>query len=105
VNLSDEERQLQGKSTVHRQIAGYDETNKHECIYVGLSAMVELTPCLVGMEACPTSNYWGRELQKHGHQVRLMAPRFVRPYVKANKNDTADAEAICEAVRLWLPRT
>jgi transposase len=61
--------------------------------------MAKLPPSLVGMEACPTSNYWAREIQKHGHQVRLMAPRFVRPYVKANKNDTADAEAICEAVR------
>ena len=56
-------------------------------------------PCLVGMEAFPTSNYWAREIQKLGHQVRLMAPRFVRAYVKANKNDKADAEAICEAVR------
>jgi transposase len=61
--------------------------------------MAQLPPCLVGMEACPTSNYWAREIQKFGHQVRLMAPRFIRPYVKANKNDTADAEAICEAVR------
>jgi transposase len=49
--------------------------------------MANLPPCLVGMEACPTSNYWAREIQKFGHQVRLMAPRFVRPYVvKANKN-------------------
>jgi transposase len=61
--------------------------------------MARLAPCLVGMEACPTSNYWARELQKFGHQVRLMVPRFVRAYVKANKNDSADAEAICEAVR------
>ncbi len=61
--------------------------------------MAQLPPCLVGIEACPTSNYWAREIQKHSHQVRLMAPRFVKPYVKANKNDTADAEAICEAVR------
>ena len=61
--------------------------------------MAQLPPCLVGMKACPTSNYWGREIQKFGHQVRLMAPRFVRPYVKANKNDTADAEAICEAAQ------
>jgi transposase len=61
--------------------------------------MAKLPPCLVGMEACPTSNYWAREIQKYGHEVRLMAPRFVKAYVKANKNDTADAEAICEAVR------
>ncbi len=64
-----------------------------------LSFVSQLEPCLVGMEACPTSNYWAREIEKFGHQVRLMAPRFVRPYVKTNKNDSADAEAICEAVR------
>jgi transposase len=64
-----------------------------------LTFMAQLSPCLVGMEACPTSNYWAPEIQKFGHLVRLMAPRFVKPYVKANNNDTADAEAICEAVR------
>ncbi len=55
-------------------------------------------PCLVGMEACATSHHWGRELRALGHQVRLMPPRYVKPYVKRNKNDMADAEAICEAV-------
>lgn len=57
-----------------------------------------LSPCLVGMEACGSAHHWARELQKHGHTVRLMAPQFVKPYVKTNKNDAADAEAICEAV-------
>jgi transposase len=57
-----------------------------------------LAPCLVGMEACATAHYWARQLQKLGHQVKLMAPQFVKPYVKTNKNDAADAEAICEAV-------
>ena len=57
-----------------------------------------LTPCLIGMEACSSSHYWARKLQSLGHQVKLMAPQFVKPYVKANKNDAADAEAICEAV-------
>ncbi len=52
------------------------------------------SPCLVGMEACATSHHWGREIEALGHQVRLMPPR----YVKRNKNDMADAEAICEAV-------
>ena len=56
-------------------------------------------PCLVGMEACATSHHWGREIEALGHRVRLMAPRYVKPYVKRNKNDMADAEAICEAVR------
>ena len=55
-------------------------------------------PCLVGMEACSTSHHWARELERLGHEVRLMPPRYVRPYVKRNKNDRADAEAICEAV-------
>jgi transposase len=56
-------------------------------------------PCLVGMEACATSHHWAREITKFGHEVRLMPPRYVKPYVKRNKNDAADAEAICEAVR------
>lgn len=58
----------------------------------------KLAPCLVGMEACGSAHYWARKLQGLGHTVRLMAPQFVKPYVKANKNDAADAEAICEAV-------
>ncbi len=57
-----------------------------------------LSPCLIGMEACATSHHWARELAKLGHEVRLMPPRYVKPYVKRNKNDAADAEAICEAV-------
>ena len=58
-----------------------------------------LPRCLVGMEACATSHYWARELTKLGHQVRLMPAKDVKAYVKRNKNDAADAEAICEAVR------
>ena len=50
------------------------------------------------MEACATSHHWARELAKLGHEVRLMPPRYVKPYIKRNKNDAADAEAICEAV-------
>lgn len=57
-----------------------------------------LSPCLVGMEACGSAHHWARQLEKRGHQVKLMAPQFVKPYVKTNKNDAADAEAICEAV-------
>ena len=57
-----------------------------------------LPPCLVGLEACATAHYWGRELRKLGHDVRLMPPSYVKPYVKRQKNDAADAEAICEAV-------
>ncbi len=54
--------------------------------------------CLVGMEACGSAHYWGRKLVGLGHTVKLMAPQFVKPYVKTNKNDARDAEAICEAV-------
>src|SRR5436189_5967735 len=58
-----------------------------------------LPPCLVGMEACASAHFWARELRKLGHQVRLMPAKDVKAYVKRNKNDAADAEAICEAVR------
>ncbi|HEV2287747.1 MAG TPA: IS110 family transposase [Candidatus Acidoferrales bacterium] len=57
-----------------------------------------LPPCLVGLEACCGSHYWFRVLSRTGHTVRLIAPQFVKPYVKSNKNDANDAEAICEAV-------
>jgi transposase len=57
-----------------------------------------LPPCLVGMEACGGAHHWARRLQALGHTVKLIAPQFVKPYVKSNKNDAADAEAICEAV-------
>lgn len=59
---------------------------------------VNLPACLIGMEACGSAHHWARKLQGMGHTVRLMAPQFVKPYVKTNKNDAADAEAICEAV-------
>src|SRR6202158_4835822 len=58
-----------------------------------------LAPCLIGMEACATAHYWARELRKLGHEVRLMPAKDVKAYVKRNKNDAADAAAICEAVR------
>ncbi len=57
-----------------------------------------LEPCRVGMEACGGAHYWARKLEQLGHAAKLMAPQFVKPYVKTNKNDAADAEAICEAV-------
>src|SRR4029453_3923649 len=59
----------------------------------------KLTPALVGMEACPTSHYWARGIAKFGHEVRMMPAQFVKPYVKSQKNDATDAEAICEAVQ------
>jgi len=63
-----------------------------------LKFFAKLPPCLVGMEACASAHYWGREIGALGHQVRLMPPAYVKPYVKRGKTDAADAEAICEAV-------
>ena len=63
-----------------------------------LAFFANLEPCLVGLEACGGCHYWAREIGKLGHTVKAMAPQFVRPYVKSQKNDLADAEAICEAV-------
>jgi transposase len=57
-----------------------------------------LDPCLVGIEACGTSHHWAREIRRLGHEVRLMPPAYVKPYVKRGKTDASDAEAICEAV-------
>jgi transposase len=62
------------------------------------SYFANLGPCLIGMEACGSAHHWARKLQGFGHTVKLMSPQFVKPYVKTNKNDMADAEAICEAV-------
>lgn len=59
----------------------------------------KLAPCVVAMEACGRAHQWARVVQGQGHEVRLMAPQFVKPFVKSNKNDRADAEAICEAVQ------
>jgi transposase len=61
--------------------------------------MAGIPGCLVGMEAGSGSHHWARLLQAHGHDVKLMPPRYVRPYVKTNKHDAADAEACCEAVQ------
>ena len=63
-----------------------------------LAFFTDLPPCLAGMEACGSAHHWARELMHLGHDVRLMPPHYVKPYVKRSKNDAADAEAICEAV-------
>ena len=78
----------QGKVIIRRQLKRR---------YV-LAFFEKLPPCLVGIEACASSHHWSRELQTLGHTVRLMPPAYVKPYVKRQKNDTTDAEAICEAV-------
>ncbi len=64
-----------------------------------LSFFSTLPPCGVAMEACGSAHYWGREIAKLGHTVRLIAPAYVKPFVKRQKNDAADAEAICEAAQ------
>ena len=74
-----------------------------------LTFFQKLSPCLVGIEACGSAHHWSRELQALGHTVRLMPPVYGKPYVKRQKNDATDAEAICEAVtranmRLYQPR-
>jgi transposase len=63
-----------------------------------LATVAQLPPGVIGMEACGSAQYWARELQQFGHTVKLISPQFVKPYVKGNKNDSRDAEAICEAV-------
>src|SRR5213594_4894965 len=79
----------EGKVTIRRQLKRR---------YV-LAFFQKLQPCLVGIEACATSHHWSRQLKALGHTVRLMPPAYVKPYVKRQKNDAADAEAICEAVQ------
>lgn len=89
------------KSVFH--VHGTDSTGK-VCVRRKLNRssvlkfFTTLKPCLVGMEACGGSHYWARELIKLGHEVRLIPPQYVKPYVKTNKSDAIDAEAICEAV-------
>jgi transposase len=63
-----------------------------------IAYFASIPPCLVGMEACATAHFWGRELARLGHEVRLMPPQYVKAYLKRGKNDAADAAAICEAV-------
>ena len=63
-----------------------------------VEAVASLPPCVIGMEACASAHHWGRAFERLGHTVKLMSPKYVKPYVKTNKNDSRDAEAICEAV-------
>ena len=63
-----------------------------------VETVASLSPCLIGMEACSGAHEWGRRFEQHGHRVKLMAPKFVAPYRKSDKNDGNDAEAVCEAV-------
>src|SRR3984885_7946195 len=85
------------------QVHGADERGKAVLTKVlrrsqMLPFFAQRPPCLIGMEACGSAHFWARKLTALGHTVKLMAPQFVKPYVKTNKNDARDAEAICEAV-------
>ena len=64
-----------------------------------LEFFAQLPPCVVAMEACAGAHYWGREVGRLGHTVRLVPPPYVKPFVKRQKNDVSDAEAICEAAQ------
>ena len=79
---------MDGKVVVSRQL------RRHQL----LSFLQKLAPCTVGLEACPGAHHWARQIAAFGHRVRVMPPQYVKPYVKRQKNDAADAEAICEAV-------
>ena len=63
-----------------------------------LPFFAKLSACTIGIEACASAHYWAREIERLGHRVKLMSPRFVKPYRKNDKSDANDAEAICEAV-------
>jgi transposase len=85
------------------QVHGVDAAERPVlCKRLGRKQMLEffakLPPTPIGMEACGAAHYWARELSKQGHEVKLMAPQHVKPYVKRNKNDGRDAEGLCEAM-------
>lgn len=77
-----------GRTALRRRLARHDL----------FEYFAKLPPCLIGMEACSAAHHWARELSRLGHSVKLIPPQYVKPYVKRNKTDAADAEAICEAV-------
>lgn len=77
-----------GRTSLRRRLARHDL----------IDYFAKLPPCLIGMEACSAAHHWARELSRLGHSVKLIPPQYVKPYVKRNKTDAADAEAICEAV-------
>src|SRR6202142_1596455 len=93
IDLAKNVFQVHGIDEWGKAVLGKQLRRKQVAVFFG-----NLPPCVIGMEACASAHHWARALQGFGHTVRLMAPQFVKPYVKTNKNDVADAEAICEAV-------
>ena len=81
-------RNERGKPVVRKQI-------KRDKV---MTFFANMEPCVIGMEACGSAHHWARQLQSLGHEVKLISPQFVKPFVKTNKHDVADADAICEAV-------
>src|SRR5919109_3559964 len=84
-------------------VVGMDDTGhvvlrKHFVRSELLAFIAQLSPLRIGMEACGSAHYWARRFREHGHEVRLIAPQFIKAYVKSPKNDARDAEAICEAM-------
>lgn len=92
IDLAKQVFQVHGVDS-HEQVKCRKQLKRHQV----LEFFCQLEPCLVVMEACGSAHYWARELRTQGHEVRLIAPQFVKPYVKSGKNDANDAEAICEA--------
>lgn len=92
VDLAKHVFQLHGVDS-HEQVKLKKQVKRQDM----LNVFRQIEPCLVAMEACGSAHYWARELRKLGHDVKLIAPQFVKPYVKSGKNDANDAEAICEA--------
>ncbi len=94
VDLAKNSFQLHGVDAQGNVVLGKRVSRKRLC-----STVARLPACLIGVEACGGAHYWAQVFRAHGHEVRMMAPQFVKPYVKSNKNDRIDAEAICEAVQ------
>lgn len=92
VDLAKDVFQLHGVDRSGRKLLSKRVSRPRLLVEVG-----KVPPCLVVMEACGTASYWARQFRRQGHEVKLIAPQYVKPFVKTNKNDERDAEAICEA--------
>jgi transposase len=90
IDLAKNVFQLHGIDTAGKTVLRKKLTRAKVAVFI-----MQLSCCLIGTEACSSSHYWARKFQQWGHEVRLMSPQFVKPYVKSNKNDVNDAEAIC----------
>jgi transposase len=94
IDLAKQSFHIYGVNDEGRKVISKKLTRKQLMVFIA-----QLPPCLIGLEACGGAHDWVRRLSAYGHTVRMMAPQFVKPYVKSNKNDAVDAEAICEAVQ------